>query len=484
MPLTKYKGYSLRNRIFWAFLTICLLSVMGTSMLSYFVLKTNATEQSRTQLQKQSESVMAYLDYAVSHQQAQTKDLKKILENKIYEIADINKHDVVLYDLDGKYLLSNKDESLVAQNKLPVSVLNAILKKDGRVDFKSYNEKNKSNVTSSYLILKNNMLQPIAIVYLPLYHNDSSYYEVFNKYLKFFIILNILIISFSIWLSWVISKNLTKTLTKFSDMITQITLFEKELKPIKYFQNDELSSLVKSYNKMILQIQNQKEHLSFIQREEAWRSMAKQVAHEVKNPLTPMKLTIQNFERKFDCNDPQIKEKVKKLSESMVYQIDLISAVATAFSQFARLPDRHDEILNLNNQIKEILYVFSDENVHLHTSQNYIEIKIDKIYLSRIIVNLVTNAIQAKDENKKSIINVDVELINKRINISVEDNGKGIPKEMQEKIFEPNFTSKNNGMGIGLTMVKKMVLDYEGDIILISEEGKGARFVISLPVNI
>ena len=484
MSLTRYKGYSFRNRIFWGFLTICLLSVTGTSTLSYFVLKTNSVEQSRTQLQNQSEALISYLDYAVSHYQVETKDLKKVLENRIYEIADINKHDVILYDLEGNFLISNKDQNSVAQKKLPLSILNEVLKKNKRVDFKSYDKKNNSTVTSSYLVLKNNMLVPIAVVYLPFYHNDSSYFDVFNKYLNLFILLNLLIIAFSVWLSWIISKKLTEKLTKFSDMITRITLFEKELKPIKYFQNDELSSLVKSYNKMILQLQNQKEHLSFIEKESAWRGMAKQVAHEVKNPLTPMKLTIQNFERKFDCNDPEIGEKVKKLSQSMVHQIDLVAAVATAFSQFAQLPEKNNEIFNLNQEIKEILYVFSDENVHMHASQKHIEINIDKIYLSRIIVNLVTNAIQAKVEGKKLIVNVDLELINKRINISVEDNGKGIPAEMQEKIFEPNFTSKNNGMGLGLTMVKKMVLEYDGDVILTSEEGKGSRFIISLPINI
>lgn len=457
---------------------------MGTGALSYFLLKTNSVEQSRTQLQNQSEALMAYLDYAVSHQQVQTKDLKKVLENKIYEVSDINKHDVILYDLQGNYLLSNKDENLVQQKKLPLSILNKVLKKQARVDIESFDKRNNSNVTSSYLVLKNNMLVPIAVVYLPFYHNDSSYFDMFNKYLKYFIILNIFIIAFSIWLSWIISKKLTKTLTKFSDMITRITLFEKELKPIKYFQNDELSSLVKSYNKMILQLQNQKQHLSFIEKESAWRGMAKQVAHEVKNPLTPMKLTIQNFERKFDVNDPDIKDKVKKMSHSMVHQIDLVAAVATAFSQFAQLPDKNNEILNLNEQVKEILYIFSDENIHIHASQPYIEINMDKIYLSRIIINLVTNAIQAKVEGRKSIINVDLEQINKRINITVEDNGKGIPQEMHDKIFEPNFTSKNNGMGLGLTMVKKMVVDYEGDIMLTSEEGKGSRFIITLPANI
>lgn len=484
MPFTKYRGYSLRNRVFWGFLTICLLSVMGTSFLSYFILKSNSTEQSRTQLQNKSESLMAYLDYAVSHTQVQTKDLPKVLQNKIYEIADINKHDVILYDLKGNFLLSNKDKNLIPQKTLPLKILNKVLQKDKRVDLENYDQKVKANATSSYLILKNNMLEPIAIVYLPFYHNEIGYTAIFNKYLKYLIILNIFIIAFSVWLSWVISKNLTKTITKFSNMITRITLFEKDLKPIKYFQNDELSSLVKSYNKMILQIQDQKEHLSFTEKEKAWQLMAKQVAHEVKNPLTPMKMTIQNFERKFDCNDPEIGEKVKSLSKSMVHQIDLVANVATAFSQFAQLPEKNNELINLNKEIKQILYIFSDENVHLHANQPSIVVDMDKIYLTRIITNLVNNALQAKEEGRKSIINVDLETINKRVNISVEDNGTGIPAQMQEQIFEPNFTSKNTGMGLGLTMVKKMIMDYEGEITVKSEVGKGSRFTLSFPNNI
>lgn len=328
------------------------------------------------------------------------------------------------------------------------------------------------------------MLEPIAIVYLPFYHNDSSYFSVFDKYLKYIILLNLFIIAFSVWLSWFISRSLTKTIIRFSEMITKITLFEKDLKPIKYFQNDELAVLVKSYNKMILQIQDQKEHLSFIEKESAWRGMAKQVAHEVKNPLTPMKLTIQNFERKFDCNDPEIHEKVKAMSRSMVHQIDLVAMVATAFSQFAQLPEKDDEHFNLNREVKEILNFFNDENLHLHVNQPVIEVNMDKIYLSRIITNLVNNAVQAKDDVRKSIINIDLEAVNKRINITVEDNGVGISAELHEQIFEPSFTSKNSGMGLGLTMVKKMVAVYDGEIFISSEIGKGTRIIISLPSNL
>nr|MBP6378525.1 HAMP domain-containing histidine kinase [Kaistella sp.] len=214
-----------------------------------------------------------------------------------------------------------------------------------------------------------------------------------------------------------------------------------------------------------------------------WREMAKQVAHEVKNPLTPMKLTIQNFERKFDPTDPEIRDKVKHLSRTLVDQIDLVATVASAFSQFAQLPEKNNEIFDLNKEIKNIINVFSDEKIYFHSNRDIIMIEMDKIYLSRIITNLVANSRQAKHDDRDNIINLDVEQRQKRVIITVDDNGTGIPEELYDRIFEPNFTSKTSGTGLGLTMVRKMVEDYKGEISVKSELGKGSTFTISLPTN-
>ncbi|MBH1960014.1 MAG: HAMP domain-containing histidine kinase [Flavobacteriia bacterium] len=483
MPFSKYKGYSLRNKVFWGFLLICLLSTVSSSILSYFILRNNAVEQSRTDLQKKSEALMSALDYAVSHKQAQTSDLPDILANDIFEIADINNQDIIIYDLSGKFLISNKDYNLISQKQIPVEIANRVLKSESRVDFQTYDKKIDANVSSSYMILRNNMLEPIAIVFFPFYHNDSAYFSVFNKYVNYIVVLNLFIIAVSVWLSWVISNNLTRAVTKFSDKINQITLFEDDPKPIKYYHNDELNQLVKAYNKMILQIQEQKQRLSFKEKEEAWREMAKQVAHEVKNPLTPMKLTIQNFERKFDPGDPEIRDKVKHLSRTLVDQIDLVATVASAFSQFAQLPEKNNEIFDVNKEIRNIINVFSDEKIYFHSNKDQIMMEMDKIYLSRIITNLVANARQAKHDDRENIINLDVEQRQKRVIITVDDNGTGIPEELYDRIFEPNFTSKTSGTGLGLTMVRKMVEDYKGEISVKSEEGKGTTFTISLPTN-
>ena len=484
MSFSNYKGYRLRNRVFLGFMAICLLSIVTSGVLSFVILRNNAKEQSRTDMQNKSEALMSSLDYALSHSTVKTRDIPTVLENKIYEIADINKHDIVIYDLNGNYLLSNKEPNLVAQKKMPAEVIAAIRKDGKRYDHKSYDENLKASIVSSYMVLKNNMLEDIAYVYFPYYHNESAYKVVFKHYFGYIVGVNLLIIFLSIWLSWIISNNLTNAITRFTSMISKINLFDKNLQPIRYYKNDELNALVKAYNKMISEIADQRERLSYIEKQSAWQEMARQVAHEVKNPLTPMKLMMQNFERKFDANDPNNETKVKNLSEVIIGQIEVISRVATAFSEFAQLPKRNDEEINLNREIRNVLTIFSDENIFIHASHDNIMMKIDKDYLARIIINLVTNASQAKADNRKSVINVDIEKIEKRIKIIVNDNGVGISPDKLEKIFDPNFTSKNSGMGIGLTMVKRMVEDYNGTITVVSEVDKGATFTISMPSNL
>ncbi|QBJ86854.1 sensor histidine kinase [Chryseobacterium gleum] len=484
MSINKYKGYSLRNRVFFGFLLVCFLSVVATSLVPYFVLRNNSMQQSNIDMQEKTNAVMRYLDYAVSRTLVETEDLPTVLGNKIFEIADINQHDIVIYDLKGKYLLSNKDESLIDQKTISIDIINKILSTDARVDLTRYDAAKDAKLTSSYLLLKNNELEPIGIVYIPLYHNESAYLDVLHQYVKYILLVDIFLILFSIWISWVTSNSLAKTITKFSDMITRITLFENEMRPIRYYKNDELNALARAYNRMILQIQDQKERLRFKASEEAWREMAKQVAHEVKNPLTPMKLTIQNFERKFDPEDPNIRERVKQMSKTIVDQIDLIATVASAFSEFAKLPEKNNEVINLNTEVEDILRVFNDDSIFMHANKSNIMINMDRIYLSRIITNLVTNAKQAESDQRKLIINVDVEQHQRRVMISVQDNGIGIPENMYERIFEPNFTSKNSGMGLGLSMVRKMIEDYKGEISVKSEVGKGSTFIITLPTNL
>lgn len=482
--MINYKGYNLRFRILFAILGTCLISILLAFGAIYIILKKNTAIQNQIDKQNKTEALIASLDYAVSHKHITTNDLTSILNNKIYEIADINKHDIILYNLKGEYILSNKDISLVEEKKIHQKLVQKVLSSPPRIDIETFDKNKKTTITSSYMILKNNMLEPIAIVYFPYYHNNEIYSNIIKKYWQTSSIVILIIFLAGFFSSIFISKSLTKTLTRFAEQMSNFNVLDQNLQPIKYYKNDLLDALIKSYNRMINRIQNQTALLSMKQKEEAWREMAKQVAHEVKNPLTPMRLTIQNFERKFDPKDPNIKEKLSKMTTSVIDQIDLIAKVATAFSQFSQLPEKHNEIINLNKEIPLIITIFNDDNIHLHSNKENIIINMDKIYLSRIITNLITNAQQAAKEAVASVININIEQHQKRIIISIEDNGTGIPEKILPKIFEPNFTSKNSGMGLGLTMVKKMVEDYHGEIIVKSEEGKGTTFTITLPSNL
>lgn len=219
------------------------------------------------------------------------------------------------------------------------------------------------------------------------------------------------------------------------------------------------------------------------EREEAWREMAKQVAHEIKNPLTPMRLTVQSFQRKFDPNDPNLKQKLDDYSNTLIQQIDTMSAVASAFSNFASMPAQQNETLNVVAVVDLALDIFNEEFITFESEAAEIIIKMDRTQLIRIITNLVKNAIQAipEDQVEKSIV-VIVEKTENEVLIIVKDNGIGIEPEFKERIFEPKFTTKTSGMGLGLGIIKNIIENYKGTITFESEFKKGTTFTVSLPI--
>lgn len=483
MQIGNYKGFSMRTKIFIGFMIVCTLSILISTTMSYVILRNTAISQSKTDMQGKAGALLSALDYALSETTVTPQQVEKVLNEEIYQIADINKQDIVLYDLNGRFLHSNREKNLIDQQTVPKEILKKLSNENIRVDVASYDSEIDANVTSSYMMLRNNMLEPVGIVYFPFYHSDHVYKDIFSNYIQYMVVINLLLILLSIWISWLISKNLTGTISALAKYINDTNLLGKELKPIKYYRDDEINSLVKAYNQMILQIEEQKNLLAYKEKEDAWKEMAKQVAHEVKNPLTPMKLQIQNFERKFDVSDPDIQTKVHNLSRAMTEQIDTIATVASAFSEFAKLPEKKDQVINLNREIKNLSQVLNEDNIFIHSNREEILMKMDKVYLSRIITNLLTNAKQAESDLRKSIINIDLELINKKVLIKIQDNGTGIEKEQLSRIFEPTFTTKNGGTGLGLTMVKKLISEYKGEIFVKSEWGKGTIFTIVLPTN-
>lgn len=245
--------------------------------------------------------------------------------------------------------------------------------------------------------------------------------------------------------------------------------------------SEEIKKLVTSYNAMIDELENSAIKLARSEREQAWREMAKQVAHEIKNPLTPMRLTVQNFERKFDIDDPDIHHKVEDFSKTLIQQIDTMSSIASAFSNFAEMPAQQNETLNVVKIVKLALDIFNEEYIHFISDEDEIIAKMDRTQLIRVITNLVKNAIQAVPEVSSPRILVSVATEGDFVKICVADNGIGIEDQNKEKIFEPKFTTKTSGMGLGLGMVKNIVETYKGTIQFTSQPGKGTVFTVRFP---
>jgi nitrogen fixation/metabolism regulation signal transduction histidine kinase len=234
---------------------------------------------------------------------------------------------------------------------------------------------------------------------------------------------------------------------------------------------------------MVDKLEESASKLAQSEREQAWREMAKQVAHEIKNPLTPMRLTVQSFQRKFDPNDPELKQKLNDYSKTLIQQIDTMSAVASAFSNFASMPAQQNETLNVVQVVELALDIFNEDFIYFESNNKYIVTKLDRTQLIRIITNLVKNAIQSiPEEQEEKRVLISVNEVDDYVLISVKDNGIGIEPENTEHVFEPKFTTKTSGMGLGLGIIKNIIENYKGTITFETEKGIGSTFIVSLPI--
>jgi nitrogen fixation/metabolism regulation signal transduction histidine kinase len=225
------------------------------------------------------------------------------------------------------------------------------------------------------------------------------------------------------------------------------------------------------------------EKLAQTERETAWREMARQVAHEIKNPLTPMKLSVQYLKRAWDDKTPDFDQRVKRFSDTMIEQIDSMAEIATAFSDFARMPKAQLEAIKLNELLKSSLSLFDDSpdiQIKLRLSNDDTTVFADNKQLIRVFNNLMKNSMQALEGSHDGHIRVETWREEDTVMVLFADNGPGIPSEQTEKIFAPNFTTKSGGMGLGLAMVKNIVLNHGGQIWF--ESNGETVFYISLPI--
>jgi nitrogen fixation/metabolism regulation signal transduction histidine kinase len=413
-----------------------------------------------------------------------TENLESIFRSLIFEVSVIHKFEITMYDLEGKYIITSIPYSF--KDSLPADLSRSIYEQltdstDQRV-FEIL-ESNNYSYETSYSFLNDLQDLPMGILKLEFRQDNTEQERELREFLTRLFIVYFFMFLIAIVLAYFLSSYITRSIKAITNKMQQTRFYKRNEKIILDDAGAELNILVDAYNNMIDQLEESAVKLAQSEREQAWREMAKQVAHEIKNPLTPMRLSVQSFERRFDPNDPKINEKVNEYSNTLIQQIDVMSSIASAFSDFAKMPKQNKEKIEVIGVVKMALDIFNESYIVYKPQIDELYGNLDKTQLIRIVTNLIKNATQAVGQEEDPRVEVRVSEEKDSIIIEVEDNGKGIEEDVKHLIFEPKFTTKSSGMGLGLPMIKNIIEAYQGTISFASAEGVGTTFKVILPKN-
>jgi len=478
---------SLRFRIFFAMLLVLVLTFIGLTILTVIQYREEAKDYHRERLLRKEQNITQNLNYVLKNSPypQETEALQYIFYNKIYEIKDIHNLDLELYSPQGQMILSsqNKTPDSMAQNALNPGLIQALKKNQEEHLVQSFNREGE-HYQSSYSFLLSDTFEPIAIVHLPYIADDGFMAKELNENLLRMSILYGVMLLISIAIAYALSQYITRSLQSISQRLTSTQLLGQNQKiEIESNVSSEISKLVEAYNNMIEALEQSAVQLAQGEREAAWREMAKQVAHEIKNPLTPMRLSVQSFQRKFDPKDPEINNKIAEFSASLIQQIDTMSDIASAFATYAKLPEQNIHHIELAETIKRTVEVFDTSFIEFSAPERAITLNFDKNQLNRIVTNLIKNSLQSLKESQTKKPEIQISLTDDahHVTLSIRDNGPGITQEVKSRVFEPKFTTKTKGMGLGLAMVKTIVLSYGGTIDILQPKEGGVAFVMQFP---
>jgi len=480
----KFGKLSLRVRIFIAMIFLVLLASILIALVAAYQYSEETQDYHKQRLERKETSIKRHINFVIRETSFEVvpEKIPFIFKEEIYKIADVHGLQVNLYDLEGALLVSSKAAlpQDVKEKCLNAEILNIL---NSTVDHRYVQKRDVKgqNFRSSYSYITDQKFKPLAILNLPYLENDDFLSRELNEFFERLSYAYLLMLIIAVVLAFLISKYITKSLKTINEKIKQIRLEKRNEKINIKSSSSEIDTLVKSYNSMIDELEESAVKLAKSEREQAWREMAKQVAHEIKNPLTPMRLTVQSFQRKFDPQDPDIIKKLDEYSKTLIQQIDTMSAIASAFSNFAKMPAQQNEMLNVVKIIDLALDIFNEDYIEFLPEKEEIIAKFDRTQLIRVVTNLVKNGIQAIPKEQEPKIVVQVLDLEKDVQINISDNGKGISKENLDKIFEPKFTTKSSGMGLGLAMVKNIVETYKGTITFVTKENTGTTFTVLFP---
>jgi len=479
--------FSFRTRLFVVMIIMLLVSgvlVLGTTSIQY---ESQRENYHLGRLNRKESQIKRHINYLVSKNNLFNKsdsiwnqfglDFEKI--NAIHSIR------YSLFKLDGTPLLIYHTPLEIIANdyQLDEVLLNKIKESQSGVYLEEYNS-DLDNFHASYSLLKDDQDRAYGILFFPYFEDISFSENELNSFLQNLYQIYALLLFGVIFIAYFLSKFVTRSLETIRVRMAETGLEKKNEKIYLKNATREIDSLVNSYNDMIDDLSDSVAKLAKTEREQAWQEMARQVAHEIKNPLTPMRLTIQSFQRKYDPNDPDSRNKLNDFSNLLIQQIDTMSEVAEAFSDFASMPKPKMQECDLVEVTKMALTIFQEEQIIFSSDQAHIYHKLDRTQWIRLITNLIQNAIQSVSPKKTPQIGIQIIAEKDQTTITIMDNGSGIPANLKDKIFEPKFTTKSSGMGLGLGIVKNIIESHGGIISFVSTPKKGTTFTIVLPTSV
>lgn len=464
-------------------LSFLMISILICSVVIYFTVQNvnrSFKEKQNDNLDKKMSQILNELEMGY-----QRKDQGPV-QNLIKHLAGTYEVDINIYQKDGTlyqtannriyyegwfnpYIHPNAHYELIEKKQYSIKQVEKI----GNLVYQSY-----------YTSLFDENRNLIGYVHLPYFSKSLDLKNEFSNYLGSLLNISTLLLMISLLISSYIGRSLVKPLKLMIDSLARIRLGEHN-KAIDWNGNDEIGQLVHQYNIMLNKLEVSTELLAQSEREGAWKEMAKQVAHEIKNPLTPMKLHLQHLQMSINRDDDGLKDKVSNISRILIEQIDHLSRMAEEFSSFAKMPMAVPETCNLYETLSSCITLFRAQNdmeISFESNDRDIPVYIDNGQMQRVFTNILKNAVQAARENELCRIAIKIEKRSNDVMVSFADNGKGIEEELKEKIFHPNFSTKNSGMGLGLAICKKILEQVNGEISFTSEVGVGTTFFIHLPL--
>ncbi len=476
-----------KRRVQYSMIAILLVSALSIGGVSAYFIYNIYENKNLSFLNEKTHSVLLEIERDLADQYFLDHTMEYYLYDMLLHYSNVFFTDINIYSTDGRLLSSSRpkvfEEGLVGNKMNPVAFHK--MNTEHRSQFIHRESIGELEFLSAYSPIYNMYNEVIAYLNLPYFAKQSELRSEVSYFLVAFINIYLLLVVLAVVLALLISGYVTKPLQLIRDNMARVKLGKTNRK-ISWDRDDEIGNLIKEYNRMIDELTISADLLAKSERESAWREMARQVAHEIKNPLTPMKLSVQYLEKAWKENVPDWEERLERFTKTMVEQIDNMSVIAREFSDFAKMPSGRNDHLDMRKFIPEVLDMYRDfekVNIRLEMPAGDDELKVlaDRNQLLRVFNNLIKNAIQSYGKNLTAGITVRCTRHNGSYMISIEDHGCGIPEDKQDNIFTPYFTTKAKGMGLGLSMVKNIIEGFGGSLWFNSEEGRGSVFYFTLP---